>query len=85
MAVSGADALPDMVAQLNRLRDPARIAVQAGQVLAVMHNLEDQVAKARDRALAALHVSGCSLQDIATMTGLSRARVHQITRQPRER
>lgn len=85
MAVSGADALPDMVAQLNRLRDPVRIAVHAGQVLAVVHSVEDQVSQARDRALAALYASGWSLQDIATMTGLSRARVHQITRRPRER
>lgn len=74
-----------MVVQLNRLRDPMRVAVHAGQVLAVMHSVEDQVVQARDRALAALHASGCSLQDIATMTGLSRARVHQITRQTRER
>jgi molybdopterin-guanine dinucleotide biosynthesis protein len=85
MAVSGADALPDMVAQLNRLRDPVRIAVQAGQVLVVMHSVEDQVSQARDRALAALHASGYSLQDIAIVTGLSRARVHQITRRRRER
>lgn len=80
MAVSGADVLPDMVAQLNRLRDPARIAVHAGQVLAVLNQVEEQVGDSRDRALSALHASGHSLQDIATMTGLSRARVHQITR-----
>lgn len=85
MAVSGADALPDMVAQLNRLRDPARIAVQAGEVLVVVHTVEDQVSQVRDRALAALHASGFSVRDIATLTGLSRARVHQITRGHRER
>lgn len=85
MAVSGADALPDMVAELNRLRDPVRIAVQAGQVLVAVQSVEDQVCQARDRALAALHASGLSLQDIATLTGLSRARVHQITRRHHER
>jgi DNA-directed RNA polymerase sigma subunit (sigma70/sigma32) len=85
MAVSGAEALPDIVAQLNRLRDPVRVAVHAGQVLIVMHSVEKQVVEARDGALTALHASGYSLQDIAAMTGLSRARVHQITRQPRER
>jgi len=83
MTVAGTEQLAPLLADLDRLEEPAEIAAQAIRVLEVMRELERQVCAVRDEAVVGLHRSGLSLQGVADVTGLSRGRVHQIVQRER--
>jgi DNA-directed RNA polymerase sigma subunit (sigma70/sigma32) len=81
VTLSAVQRLKTVAAELDALEDPAAVAVRSVELLELVRELEQQVCSVRDDALVALHRQRRSLQDLASLTGLSRGRVHQILRQ----
>ena len=65
---------------LRRMRNPARRAAAATELLERLAELERQVSRIRDEALCRLREDGESYGAIATTSGLTRSRIVQLLR-----
>lgn len=75
--------MPDLdasVRALLRLRSPARQAATATALLEHLAQLERQVSSIRDEALRRLRDEGASYGSLASLSGVTRARVAQLLR-----
>lgn len=85
MSLSRAEELPPLIRELNRVRSPQRTAVLASALVTILQSMTEAAVVRRDAAVLRLHDSGHTLEVIGQITGLTRARVHQIVRRTRMR
>lgn len=83
MSLRRAEELPPLVRELNRARSPQRTAALARELIDILHPMCEAALARRDAAVLRLHDSGHSLEVIGQITGLTRARVHQIVQRTR--
>lgn len=85
MSLRRAEELPPLIRALNRSRSPQRTAALARELIDILHPMREAAVARRDAAVLRLHDSGHTLEVIGQITGLTRARVHQIVRRTRIR
>ena len=71
------------VGRLAALTDPIAVIVAVGDAYAALDAEMEQLARVRIRAVAELRAEGWSYERIAHATGLSKARVAQLAKDPR--